>query len=136
MVSYEQQYCSVLRRIQVIVHINTIMVDGTEYHKVLKVTNKAENMGFIIIPPMFKQSLIEPVNVEIDIFRVKISEMRYPTVPNLIVHQGNFNSVEVFIDGAHLLYESLTILGVISEDEILTAAQQFILMDKIRTSGD
>ena len=112
------------------------MVDGTEYHKVLKVTNKAENMGFIISPPMFKQSLIEPVNVERDIFRVKISEMRYPTVSNIIVHQGNFNSVEVFIDGAHLLYESLTLLGVISYDEILTAAQQFILMDKIRTSGD
>lgn len=111
------------------------MVDGTEYHKVLKVTNRAENMGFIIIPPMFKQSLIEPVNVERDIFRVKISEMRYPTVSNIIVHQGNFNSVEVFIDGAHLLYESLTLLGVISDDEILTAAQQFILMDKIKNSG-
>lgn len=111
------------------------MVDGSEYHKVLKVTNKAENMGFIIIPPMFKQSLIEHVNVEKDLFRVKMSEIRYPTVTNVIVHQGNFNSVEIFIDGAHLLYESLTLLGVISKDEILTAAQHFILMDKIKHSG-
>jgi hypothetical protein len=111
------------------------MVDGVEYQKVIKVTNKADHMGFIIIPPMFKQSLIEPVNVERDVFRVKISEMRYPTVPNVIVHQGNFNSVEVFIEGAHLLYESLTMLGVISESEILTAAQHFILMDKIKNSG-
>ena len=116
--------------------VNTIMVDGIEYHKVMKVTSKADHMGFIIIPPMFKQSLIEPISNERDIFRVKISEMRYPTVTNVIVHQGNFNSVEVFIEGAHLLYESLTSLGVISESEILTAAQHFILMDKIKNSGE
>jgi len=112
------------------------MIDGVEYHKVMKVTSKADSLGFIILPPMFKQSLIEHVNVEKDVFRVKINEMRYPTVPNIIVHQGNFNSVEIFVDGAHLVWEALNELGVISDSEILTAAQHFILMDKLRKTGD
>lgn len=112
------------------------MIDGVEYHKVMKVTSKADYLGFIILPPFFKQSMIEHVNKPDELFKVKISEIRYPTVSNVIVHQGNFNSVEVFIDGAHLLYESLTDLGVISESEILTAAQHFILMDQIKNTGE
>jgi hypothetical protein len=115
--------------------VNTTMIDGVEYHKVMKVTNKADYLGFIILPPAFKKSLIEPSKQGLDTFKVKISEMRYPTVSNVIVHEGTFNSVEVFVDGAYLLYESLTELGVICESEILTAAQHFILMDRIKKSG-
>ena len=112
------------------------MIDGVEYSKVLEINGKADSMGFIIIPPYFKQSVIEPVVRGADIFKVKISEMRYPTVANVIVHQGNFNSVEVFIEGAFFLHGSLCDLGIITEDNILTAAQHFILMETIRNSGD
>ena len=114
------------------------MIDGVEYSKVIEVNEKADNLGFIIVPPFFKQSLIEPVKKtkELDLFQVKISELRYPTIQNVIVHEGNFNSVEVFIDGAYILYSSLVNLGVCSETEILTAAQHFILMNNLRNAGD
>ena len=112
------------------------MIDGIEYTKVLEVTGKANYLGFIIIPPYLKRSLIEPVHNVGDLFKIKISEMRYPTIANVIVHEGNFSSVEVFVDGAYMLYSSLSDLGVISDDDILTAAQHFILMDKIKKSGD
>ena len=112
------------------------MVDGTEYNKVLEVTGRADYMGLIIISPCFRQSVIEPIAKPDDLFKVKINEMRYPSIKNVIVHQGNFVSVEMFISGAFFLHESLCDLGVISEDRILSAAQQFILMDTIRTSGD
>lgn len=112
------------------------MVDGAEYNKVLEVTGKADSMGLIIISPWFKQSLIEPSNVPDGLFQVKINEMRYPTIKNVIVHRGNFASVDYFITGAFFLHESLCELGVISEDKILSAAQQFILMDTIRQTGE
>jgi len=112
------------------------MIDGVEYSKVLEITGKADYLGFIIIPPYFKQSLIEPVHNGNDMFKVQISEMRYPTIPNVIVHQGNFNSVEVFVLGAYFIHESLTDLGIITDDNILTAAQHFILMDTIKHSSD
>ena len=117
--------------------INTNMVDGAEYNKVLEVTGKADYMGLIIISPYFKQSVIEPVTRGIDdLFQVKINEMRYPTIKNVIVHRGNFVSVEMFITGAYFLHESLCDLGIIDEDKIMSAAQQFILMDTIRTTGE
>ena len=112
------------------------MVDGAEYNKVLEITGKADHMGLIIIAPYFKQSVIEHVAKVSDLFKVKISEIRYPTIKNVIVHEGNFISVEMFICGAYFLHESLCDLGVISEDKILSAAQQFILMETIRHSGD
>ena len=112
------------------------MVDGSEYNKVLEVTGKADHMGLIIIAPYFKQSVIAHVRKPSDIFKVKINELRYPTIKNVIVHQGNFISVEIFITGAYFLHESLCDLGVITEDKILSAAQQFILMETIRQSGD
>ena len=112
------------------------MIDGVEYSKVLEINGKADYMGFIIIPPYFKQSVIEPVVRGTDLFKIKISELRYPTIPNAIVHEGNFSSVEVFILGAYFLHESLSDLGLITEDNILSAAQQFILMETIRHSGD
>jgi hypothetical protein len=113
------------------------MVDGAEYNKVLEVTGKASYMGLIIISPYFKQSVIEHVTgTPDDLFKVKINEMRYPTIKNVIVHQGNFVSVELFITGAYFLHESLCDLGIIDEDRILSAAQQFILMETIRHSGD
>lgn len=111
------------------------MIGGIEYKKVLEVTGKADYMGFVIVPPFLKQSMIEPVKHNNDLFQVKASELRYPTVSNVIVHEGNFTSVEVFVDGAFLLYESLIKLGIFSESDILTAAQHFILMDKIKNSG-
>ena len=112
------------------------MVDGAEYNKVLEVTGKADHMGLIIISPYFKKSVIEPVTRGIDdLFQVKINEMRYPTIKNAIVHRGTFVSVEMFITGAYFIHESLLDLGVISEDQILSAAQQFILMETIRHSG-
>ena len=116
--------------------INITMVDGSEYNKVLEVTGKADHMGLIIIAPYFKQSVIAHVRKPSDIFKIKINELRYPTIKNVIVHQGNFVSVEIFITGAYFLHESLCDLGVISEDKILSAAQQFILMETIRQSGD
>ena len=120
-----------------IICINTTMVDGTEYNKVLEITGKADHMGLIILAPYFKQSVIEPVTRGIDdLFQVRINEMRYPTIKNVIVHRGNFVSVEMFISGAFFLHESLCDLGIISEDVILSAAQQFILMETIRTSGE
>ena len=112
------------------------MVDGADYTKVLEVTGKADYMGLIIISPYFKQSVIEHVAKPDDLFQVKINEMRYPTIKNAIVHRGNFVSVEMFITGAFFLHESLCDLGVISEDKILSAAQQFILMETLRNSGD
>jgi hypothetical protein len=112
------------------------MVDGMEYNKVIEVTGMADYMGLIIISPYFRQSVIEHVTKPDDLFKVKINEMRYPTIKNAIVHQGNFMSVEMFISGAYFIHESLCDLGVISEDQILSAAQQFILMDTIRTSGE
>jgi len=116
--------------------INTTMVDGADYTKVLEVTGKADHMGLIIISPYFKQSVIEPIAKPDDLFQVKINEMRYPTIKNVIVHRGNFVSVEMFICGAYFLHESLCELGVISEDKILSAAQQFILMETIKHSGN
>lgn len=112
------------------------MVDGAEYNKVLEVTGKADYMGLIIISPYFKQSVIEPVRKPDDLFQVKINEMRYPTIKNVIVHRGNFVSVEMFITGAYFLHESLCELGIISEDKIMSAAQQFILMETIRSTGE
>lgn len=111
------------------------MVDGSEYNKVLEITGKADQMGLIIIAPYFKQSVIKHAAESDDVFKVKISEIRYPTIKDVIVHQGNFISIEIFICGAYFLHESLCDLGVISKDKILSAAQQFILMETIRTSG-
>jgi len=112
------------------------MVDGADYNKVLEITGKADNMGLVIIAPYFKQSVIEHVRKPDDLFKVKINEMRYPTIKNAIVHRGTFISVEMFITGAYFIHESLLDLGVISEDQILSAAQQFILMETIRHSGE
>lgn len=111
------------------------MVDGADYNKVLEITGKADNMGLIIVAPYFKQSVIEHVRKPDDLFKVKINEMRYPTIKNAVVHRGTFISVEMFITGAYFIHESLLELGVISEDQILSAAQQFILMETIRNSG-
>ena len=113
------------------------MIDGIDYSKVLEIEKKADYLGFIIIPPYFKQSIIEPVRnpAGSDLFKIEINKLRYPTVPTVTVHQGNFNSVEVFVAGAYLLHNSLLDLGVITEADVLTAAQHFILMDKIRKSN-
>ena len=112
------------------------MIDGQDYHRVMAVTGKAEHMGLVIVPPFFKESIIEPIKIkgDEDLFKVEINELRYPTIGHKIVHQGTFISVTMFIDGAFFIHESLRDLGLISEDEILTAAQHFILMENIRHS--
>ena len=108
------------------------MVDGADYARVLEVNDKADYLGFIILPPGTRtRTVIETGSLD-EVFKVKISELRYPTVPNLIVHEGNFHSVDLFISGAYLVHESLTQLGVIDDERILSAAQQFILLKQIR----
>ena len=55
------------------------MIDGANYKKVLEVTSKAEHMGLIIVPPYFKETIIEPASRN-EVFKVEVSELRYPTI--------------------------------------------------------